>query len=153
MDLRFDSLFFVVVGLDDDKQLFEELGHAHEDVDVGDRVQDFNPLNEDHLAVLADAQAELLADGFDQIIQVENEVLIQRPINHIFQQFIHFFRVILHVIIGCLLNQVNVFVENVQEILVSENGLVSRLDNVEHRFACCELHFLIRIAETLDYWR
>ena len=116
-------------------------------------MQSFNPFYEHHLAILVLAIPQLLANGIDQFVKVEHESLVQRSIYYILEQIVDLFGVILHVIGHGSANESYDFVKDIQEVLVSQNGFLANLDDVEHGVARCQLNLLVFVVETLDYRR
>ena len=116
-------------------------------------MQSFNPFYEHHLAVLILAIPQLLANRIDQFVEVEHESFVERSINYILEQIVDLLGVVLHVVGHGRANEPDDFVEDIQEVLVSQNSFFANLDDVEHGVTRCQLNLLVFVIETLDHWR
>ena len=95
--LRLQLELIVEVALDDCEQLEQEARHAVQNVDVGNGVQRLNPLDEHYLALFVDACLQFLANGVDQLVQVELEALVKRAVDNVLELIVHLLGVFLHI--------------------------------------------------------
>ena len=97
--LGFDVLLIIILGLDNDEKFFQKPWNAPEHIDICDRMQCFDPLDEYHLAVLVLRGPELFTNSFDQLIQIKHQTFVQRAVHDVFEQVVNFFGIIFDITI------------------------------------------------------
>ena len=71
------------MALDNGEQLDEEAWHAVQDIHICDGMQCFNPFDQHDLTFLVDARLQFLAYCVNQLVQVELQSLVERPVDYI----------------------------------------------------------------------